>query len=97
MNRAELTDEQARQHLATAVRNHLATPGAEFAPWDSFHHVWRDGVLYKVGSDKPLIAHNDLYGMSDEEIERAVLQLPAPKASRRRRVEVEEVPEEASE
>jgi hypothetical protein len=96
VNRAELTDEQARQLLVTNVRHHLATPGLTFPVWDGFDLQWRDGVLYQANSDKPLIAHNDLYGMSDEEIERAVLGLPAPKQSRRKKVEVIEEPEEVS-
>jgi hypothetical protein len=83
MTRQELSDEQARAILATAIRNHYATKGAIFQPWDGFELRWQGGELIRVADGVKVIeGPNAIYDMTDEDIECAVFGLPRPKTSK---------------
>lgn len=80
MHRHELPDDVARMRLAGFVRNHCAGNGTGvlFHPWNHLALTVRDGTVYSVVDRQPAFAllsvQDILDGMSDEEIERAVLQ-----------------------
>lgn len=80
MHRHELTDEVARARLAGFVRNHCAGNGTNvlFSPWIGCEMTVRDGTVYRVINQQPteaLLSVQDIMGgMSDEEVERAILQ-----------------------
>ena len=81
MKRDELTNADARRHLAGHVRNFVAAPGVQFSPWADFTLVYQDGQLCRVQPDKsriPLFAAEEVYDKTDEQLEAMVLGLPMP-------------------
>ncbi len=80
MHRHELTDDMARTRLAGFVRNHCAGGGTNviFSVWNGLDLTIRGGIVYRVVNQQPTVAllsvQEILDGMSDEDIERAVLQ-----------------------
>lgn len=63
-----------QQHLAGAIRNHLASPGIVFSPMRGVRLSYRDGMLCKVTGDNtnqhyhPLFAQEEVYEMSDSDL-----------------------------
>lgn len=80
MHRHELTDDVARARLAGFVRNHCAGNGTNvlFSPWNGCGLTVRDGTVYRVVNQQPtealLSVQSIMDGLSDEEIERAIVQ-----------------------
>lgn len=73
----ELTPRQRKQLLATAVRNHMAGTGAIFSPWYDFDLCYHEGQLCHVsggGQRTPIIAQQDLMGLSDDKIWKVVMK-----------------------
>lgn len=75
MRRHELSDEDARRILAGHVRNHMGNTGCIFSPWYGLDLSISDGQLWKrvQATAIPLVLVEDLYGMSDEDIEQHVV------------------------
>lgn len=79
MHRHELTDDVARARLAGFVRNHCAGGGTNvlFSPWVGCEMTVRDGIVYRVVNQQPTEAllgvQSIMDGLSDEEIERAIV------------------------
>lgn len=80
MHRHEISREDARRHLAGAIRNMASAPGIVFSPWYGLDLSLRDGVLYRTDASKhhfdrgftPIGNLDELLAKSDEEIMQVV-------------------------